>query len=50
MNSITKQDKEKILDMFFNRAYGIDDLAHKFRKKYERPQIRSCIFNEIERG
>lgn len=49
MNNLSKDDKQRIKELFFNRGYGIDELAHKYRKKYEHAQIRSYIFDVIER-
>ena len=50
MNNISNEDRLRIKELFFNRGYGIDDIAHKYRRKYKHVYIRECIFDLIEQG
>lgn len=48
MIEITQKDKEHIKELYFNRLYSIDEISDKYKKKYERPQIRGYLYRIID--
>lgn len=42
-NTITEQDKAKIIDLYFKKGYNYTELDIKFKHKYTYRQFKSVI-------
>lgn len=52
-NTIPAEDEKRILDLFYRpstaTALSLEEIAEKMQNKYTPAQIKSIIFNDIEK-